>query len=76
MSSMKKIFKNVIYTIIITIMAGLILLIPSQSKAVSVDESMQLLNNISNSHAPYTGDIPLRFGVLQQRHDLYCLGYM
>ena len=75
MSSMKKIFKNVIYTIIITIMAGLILLIPSQSKAVSVDESMQLLNNISNSHAPYTGNIPLRFGILQQRHDLYCLGY-
>ena len=67
--------KNIFYIILMVIIMGLISLIPSQTKAVSVEESMQLLNNISNSHAPYNGTIPLRFGILQQRHDLYCLGY-
>ena len=67
--------KNIFYIILMVVTMGLISLIPNQTKAVSVDETMQLLTNISNSHAPYSGTIPLRFGILQQRHDLYCLGH-
>ena len=67
--------KNIFYIILMVVTMGLISLIPNQAKAVSVDETMQLLTNISNSHAPYSGTIPLRFGILQQRHDLYCLGH-
>ena len=67
--------KNIFYIILMIMIMGLISLIPSQTKAVSVEETMQLLTNISNSHAPYSGTVPLRFGILQQRHDLYCLGY-
>lgn len=67
--------KYILYIILVAMIMGLISLIPSQANAASVSESMQILDNISNSHAPYRGTLPLRFGILQQRHDLYCLGH-
>ena len=62
--------KYILYIILVAMIMGLISLIPSQVNAESVSESMQILDNISNSHAPYRGTLPLRLGILQQRHDL------